>query len=126
MNANLDDRLAAWTLAERSGDEGALTDLLHPDFLGVGPFGFVLTREEWVQRFSGGLHYTAFDFTPDPPTRYAAGGTAVIVGTQTQTGTHQRRPLDGAFRVTLVFTDEPVWRLFGAHLSLGNPPGADA
>jgi ketosteroid isomerase-like protein len=125
MNADLDDRLATWTRAERSGDAGALADLLHPDFVGVGPFGFVLTREEWVQRVSGGLRFTAFDCTPDRPTRYA-GDTAVIVGTQRQTGTHQSRPIDGAFRVTLLFTHEPVWRLFGAHLSLRNPPGTEA
>jgi ketosteroid isomerase-like protein len=122
MNADLNDRLAAWTLAERTGDAAALTRLLDPDFAAVGPFGFVLTRDEWTARFSGGLHYTAFDFTPDRTTRYA-GDTAVVVGTQTQTGTHQSRPIDGAFRLTLVFTNGPAWRLFGAHLSLRTPPG---
>jgi hypothetical protein len=123
MNAGLDDRLAAWILAERSGDGATLTDLIHPDFLGVGPFGFILTHDEWTQRFAAGLHYTAFEFTPDRPTRYD-GNAAVMVGTQTQAGTYQGRPIDGAFRVTLMFTDEPAWRLLAAHLSLRNPPGA--
>ncbi|HEY3713205.1 MAG TPA: nuclear transport factor 2 family protein [Jatrophihabitantaceae bacterium] len=125
MTGDFDERLAAWTRAERSGDSGALMELLHCDFLGVGPFGFVLTREEWAQRFSGGLHYTAFDFAPDRPIRYA-GTAAILVGTQTQTGTHQSRPINGAFRVTLVFTGEPGWRLLGVHLSLRNPPGMSA
>lgn len=122
MSSDLEDRLAAWTLAERRGDAGTLTDLLHPDFVGVGPFGFLLTRQQWAQRFSDGLHYTAFDVTPDQPIRHA-GDTAVIIATQNQAGTHQGRPIDGAFRITLVFIDDPVWRLFGAHLSLRNPPG---
>lgn len=121
MNADLDARLAAWTAAELSGDASQLVELLHPDFIGVGPFGFILTRDEWAGRFSGGLRYTAFAFTPDQPIRYA-GAAAVVVGTQAQTGTHAGRPVDSDFRVTLVFTDEPLWRLLTAHLSLRHPP----
>jgi hypothetical protein len=57
-----DDQIGDWTRAELHGDIEALDALLHPDFLGVGPFGFVLSRDEWVQRLRDGLRYTAFDW----------------------------------------------------------------
>jgi hypothetical protein len=75
VNADLGDRRVAWTAAELSGDAGRLSDLLHPDFISVGPF------------------------TPMPG-----------------------HPINGVFRVTLVITDEPLWRFFSAHLSQRHLP----
>lgn len=121
----LADRLTAWSQAELHGDVPALEALLHPDFLAVGPYGFLLDREQWLWRFAGGLNYIALTFVPDTDTRFV-GGNAFVVGTQTQQGTHQGRPVDGAFRVTLVFTGEPDWRILAAHLSLRTPPDGPA
>jgi hypothetical protein len=121
----LTERLTAWAAAERSGDAAALDGLLHKDFRGVGPFGFVLDREQWLRRFTDGLHYSAFDFAPDFDVREVAG-TAVVVGTQQQSGSYQGRPTDGSFRVTLILTGGPQWRLLGAHLSLRTPPAPAA
>ena len=115
------DQVAAWARAELDGDSDTLAGLLHPDFLGVGPFGFLLDREQWLRRFSEGLDYTAFEFTPDTDVRFI-GDAAFVVGTQTQQGSHQGRPIDGAFRVTLVLTG-PDCLLAAAHLSLRTPPG---
>jgi hypothetical protein len=117
--------LAAWATAELDGDAAALGALLHEDFRGVGPFGYVLDREQWIRRFTDGLHYTAFAFIPDPEVREVAG-TAHVIGTQKQSGTHQGRPIDGAFRVTLALTGGPEWRLVGIHLSLRTPPAPPA
>jgi ketosteroid isomerase-like protein len=117
--------LTAWATAEREGDAAALGALLHEDFRGVGPFGFVLDREQWQRRFTEGLRYSAFAFTPDLEVREVAG-TAYVIGTQEQSGTHQGRPIDGAFRVTLVLAGGPAWRLVGAHLSLRTPPAPPA
>jgi hypothetical protein len=115
------DQVAAWARAELDGDSGTLARLLHRDFLGVGPFGFLLDREQWLRRFGEGLDYTAFEFTPDTDVR-SIGDAAFVVGTQTQQGSHQGRPIDGAFRVTLVLTG-PDCLLAAAHLSLRTPPG---
>ena len=118
----------AWAAAERTGDLAALAGLLHPDFVAVGPFGFVLDREQWMARYaSGDLRNASFSFAPDVPTR-TVGEVAIVVGTQQQEGTHQGRPIDGAFRVTLVLCGGPAWRVVGAHLSLRHPPttGSDA
>jgi hypothetical protein len=119
----LDEPLTAWVRAELDGDARTLGSLLHPDFVAVGPFGFLLDREQWLQRFTGGLNYTAFAFTADTDIRYI-GGNAFVIGTQTQQGSHLGRIIDGAFRVTLVFTGDPEWRVAAAHLSLRTPPGA--
>jgi hypothetical protein len=121
----LDDQITAWARAELSEDPAAFEALLHPEFLAVGPFGFLLNREQWMHRFAGGLHYTAFDFAPDTKPRII-GGTAFVVGTQTQQGNHQGRPVDGAFRVTLAFVGEPEWLLAAVHLSLRTPPGQES
>ncbi|MFE2431691.1 nuclear transport factor 2 family protein [Streptomyces sp. NPDC059373] len=121
----LDEQLTAWAGAELKGDAHALGTLLHPDFLAVGPVGFVLNREQWLQRFTDGLNYTAFAFAPDTDTRYI-GGNAFVIGTQTQQGSYRGHPIDGIFRVTLVFTGDPEWRIVAAHISLRTPPGAPA
>jgi ketosteroid isomerase-like protein len=117
--------LTAWAAAELDGDAAALSGLLHENFRGVGPFGFVLDREQWVRRFTEGLHYSAFAFTPDLEVREVAG-TAYVIGTQEQSGTHQGRPIDGAFRVTLALTGGPEWRLVSTHLSLRTPQAPPA
>jgi hypothetical protein len=121
----LDEQLAAWAHAELNGDADALGRLLHPEFVAVGPVGFLLDREQWLQRFTDGLSYSAFAFAPDIDTRYV-GGNAFVIGTQTQQGSYVGRSIDAAFRVTLAFTGDPEWRMVGAHISLRTPPGAPA
>ncbi|MEY9873032.1 ketosteroid isomerase-like protein [Streptacidiphilus sp. MAP12-33] len=125
MTSDVTQWLTAWAAAERAGDAARLDGLLHEEFRGVGPFGFVLDREQWLRRFEDGLRFSAFDFTPDFEVRKVAG-TAIAVGTQQQTGSYQGRPSDGAFRVTLVLTGGPQWRLLAAHLSLRTPPAPPA
>src|SRR6516164_9827569 len=98
---SLDESITAWVRAEHAPDTISLDALLHPEFLGVGPYGFVLDRQQWIGRFEGGLRLDTLDFHPDTEPRMV-GTAAVVVGTQTQEGTHQGRPIDGAFRVTLV------------------------
>jgi hypothetical protein len=119
--STLDEQISSWTHAEQAGDADRLETLLHPQFLAVGPYGFVLDREQWKARFSHGLHYDRFAFHPDTETRII-DRTALVVGTQTQQGQHQGHPVEGTLRATIVLTDEPSWRILGLHLSLGAPP----
>jgi hypothetical protein len=121
--ATIDERLATWSRAELAGDAAALDALLHPDFVGVGPFGFVLSRDQWLRRFADGLHYTQFDFTRDGEPRFV-GGCAIAVGRQHQAGKYQQQPADGDFRTTLVFTGDASPQLVHLQVSLGSPPGA--
>ena len=60
----LTDFLVTWTAAERAGDVAALERLLADDFLAVGPLGFFLSRQDWLDRHAtGALTYRTFELT---------------------------------------------------------------
>ncbi|QXJ25355.1 nuclear transport factor 2 family protein [Actinomadura graeca] len=110
-----------WADAERRMDTGALADLLDEDFRGVGPVGFVLTKEQWLARYEGGLSITGFDWR-DVGVR-VFGATAVAIGTQVQEATYQDHPSSGRFRVTQVLVRrDGAWRVAGVHLSPQQAP----
>ncbi len=114
--------VAEWAQAERDEDGAALDGLLADDFVGIGPFGYVLTREQWVKRYeSGVLRHQAFAF--ENPSVRVYGEAAVVIGSQNQRTTHQGNDVSGRFRATLVaIRTGGEWRLAGLHLS----PQADA
>ena len=116
-----------WASAELGGDTVSLAEILADDFLGVGPRGFVLTREQWISRHeSGSLKYGSFGL--DEVQFRAYGGAAIVVCRQTAAGVyedeHGRYDIEESFRATLVFVgQEGSWRLAGLQLSpiLGRP-----
>ena len=48
---NVLDLVTSWAKAEEANDAAALDRLLAGDFVGVGPLGFVLDRDQWLARF---------------------------------------------------------------------------
>ena len=106
-----------WAGAELRGDADFLSRNLADDFIGVGPFGFMLTRDQWVNRYaSGDLHYDTF--TLDEAKVRAYDDAAIVIGRQTQTGNHQGHPLPPGGRATLIWVREgDRWLLAGWHLS---------
>jgi ketosteroid isomerase-like protein len=99
-------------------DVGALDDLLTDDFVAVGPLGFLLTKEQFLDRHrSGDLNYQTFEWTVERERRY--GDTAIVIGTQVSTSTYQGNPVPfGNLRVTqIVVRQDDQLRLAGLHMS---------
>ena len=111
-----------WAAAEQVADAAALDALAVPDFQLVGPLGFVLDKQQWVQRYrSGDLHTTTLEWAVASVRVY--GDTAVTIGTHTQTGDYRGRPIDGAFRSTHVAVRRHGrWQLASIHLSPAQVP----
>jgi uncharacterized protein (TIGR02246 family) len=90
-----------WAEAELRADVATLDSLLDEEFVAVGPRGFVLTKDQWLERYrTGDLENTSFELK-DPSVRQF-GDTAVVVGSQIQQATHKGRDTSGRFTVTLV------------------------
>lgn len=111
------DLVREWSAAELAGDWVALGDLLTGDFVGVGPQGYLRTREQWLARYSSGAVRTT-SFTVDEVRVRLYGDTAVLIAAQTQRSTNKGDNADGAFRFTLIAVrEEGRWLLAGLHVS---------
>jgi ketosteroid isomerase-like protein len=106
-----------WAAAELRGDTTFLGRTLTDDFVGVGPRGFLLTKEQWLARYaSGDLRFDSFTF--DEVQTRVYGDAAVLIGRQSQTGTHRGQDVKAQLRATLIFVKQDgSWRLAGVHLS---------
>src|SRR5437868_3357636 len=96
-------RLAdAWASAELRGDTTFLESTLADDFLGIGPLGFMLTKQEWLARHqSGDLQYESFNLVEVKVRVYNEA--AILTGRQVQNGAYRGHSIQGQFRITLVF-----------------------
>ena len=111
-----------WARAECAGDVDTLAGLADDGFRLVGPFGFVLDKEQWLDRYRSGAFHTR-TLIWDEVSVADHGDIAIAVGKQTQEATYQGRPSDGEFRVSQVFARKPDgWCLVGMHLSQATPP----
>ena len=117
------DLVQRWTAAEQRNDTGALDGLLADGFAGVGPFGFILTRDQWLARFANGLANRSFTVTDLQVRDY--GTAAVGIGVLAQETSWQGNDNSGRFRVTLVAVGAGEgWRLAHVHIGpLQAPPG---
>jgi ketosteroid isomerase-like protein len=106
-----------WIEAELAGDVETLATLADDDFRLVGPFGFVLNKQQWVDRYrSGDLSTTVLTWHDVDLRDY--GDSAVTIGTQTQQAFYKGSPTDGEYRITHVFVhDGGQWTIVGMHLS---------
>lgn len=117
-------RLAdAWVTAELRGDTAFLESTLTDDFAGIGPLGFMLTKQEWLTRhLSGDLKYEAFSLDEVKVRVYNEA--AILTGRQVQNGAWRGNNVQGQFRITLVVVQQQgQWRLANMQLStIGQPP----
>ena len=116
-----------WAAAELRGDTSFLGEILADDFVGVGPRGFTLTKDQWLSRHdAGSLRYEAFGLDEEQVRLYRDA--AITVCRQSARGVYEdengRFDLDDQFRATLVFTKQGGrWQLANLQLSpiLGRP-----
>jgi predicted ester cyclase/ketosteroid isomerase-like protein len=107
----------AWAIAELHGDDAFLDRLLADDFIGIGPLGFMLTKQEWILRHqSGDLKYTTF--TADEVQVRSYPDAALVTCRQDQQATYRGSSIPGQFRASLMFAQQDgQWRLAGLQLS---------
>lgn len=117
------DLVQRWAAAELENDAGRLDGLLAAEFAGVGPFGFILTRDQWLARFANGLVNRSFTVTDLQVRDF--GTTAVGIGVLAQETSWQGHDNSGRFRVTLVAVRaDEGWLLAHVHIGpLQAPPG---
>lgn len=114
----------AWVTAELHGDIAFLEKALADDFIGIGPLGFMLTKQEWLARHqSGDLKYEAFTLDEGKVRVYE--NAAIVTGRQVQNGAYRGNSMQAQFRTALVFVaQQGQWRLASLQLStIGQPPG---
>ena len=116
----------AWVGAELGADVATLDALATDDFHLVGPFGFVLDKRQWLDRYRSGDFATSALTWHDVETR-EYGDSVVTIGTQSQQAAYKGSPSNGDFRITHVFVrDRDRWKIAGMQLSPTNitPPPA--
>src|SRR6266568_688483 len=80
-----------WATAELQGDTAFLEKCLSDDFVGIGPLGFLLTKQEWLARHqSGDMKYTAH--TLDEARVRAYNEATIVIGRLTQEATYRAIP----------------------------------
>jgi len=111
-----------WIDAEARCDAAALDALLDIDFRGDGPRGFVLTKDQWLDRYRhDDLVNSAFEWEATDIRFH--GGTAFVRGIQTQKAFYRGEDCSGRFQATLVARrDGSRWSIVNLQLSeLGTP-----
>ena len=108
---------ATWVAGELEGNTEVLDALVMDDFRLVGPFGFVLDKQQWLDRYRSGDFTTRVLSWHDVETRHY-GDTVVTIGMQTQEAAYKGTPSNGDFRITHVFVrDARRWKIAGMQLS---------
>jgi ketosteroid isomerase-like protein len=106
-----------WASAEMRGDAASLGSTIADDFIGIGPRGFMLTKDQWLKRHeSGKLRYRCFRWDEVQVRLY--GDAAAVTGRQSAEGEYEDYDLKDKFRATLIFVKQQGRRLLvGLHLN---------
>ncbi len=113
----------AWTAAELRGDTAFIEKTLADDFIGIGPLGFLLSKQQWLERIqSGELKYETLNLDEAQVRVY--DGAAILIGCHVQHSAYQGHSIRAQLRTTLVFVHQQgTWKLASLHYcSIGQPP----
>jgi hypothetical protein len=103
----------AWASAELRGDTDWLESRLSEAFVGTSSRGFILSKEEWLERHrSGELKHEAFTWNDENVRVYEDA--ALVTGREIVKGRYRDQQVDGQFRTTQVFVcQDGHWMLAG-------------
>ena len=105
-----------WAAAELRGDTAFLERTLADDFVGIGPRGFMLTKDDWLQRIkSGALKYESLNWDEAKVRLYDKA--AIVTGRAMQKVNYQGNVMEARLRTTLVFVNQQGWQLAGLQFS---------
>ena len=105
-----------WAAAELRGDTAFLERTLADDFVGIGPRGFMLTKDDWLQRIkSGDLKYESLNWDEAKVRLYDKA--AIVTGRAMQKVNYQGNVMEARLRTTLVFVNQQGWQLAGLQFS---------
>lgn len=108
---------ARWVSAELDADIATLDALVTDDFHLVGPYGFVLDKQQWLDRYRSGDFVTTAMTWHDVAMR-DYGDAVVTIATQSQEATYRGMPSKGDFHITHVFVRaDNRWAIAGMQLS---------
>ena len=101
--------------AELSADRETLRELIADDFLSIGPRGFVLDKDQWIDRH-GEFRYQSLDTSEMDVRRY--GDTAVVRDVQRNRATYRDQQVAVNTRVGQVWVrQDDRWRLVAIQFS---------
>ena len=117
--AEITDLLTRFAEAQRLSDVDELSGLLTDDFKLVGPLGFVVPKQAWLEQLrTGMLQIQSLEWDEIDIRTHAYACFAIAIGRLRQAATYARKPADGEFRVTAIATGHGTsWHLAGAHYS---------
>ncbi len=114
MNPAVLEVAESFASAELHGDRAVLDRELAPDFVGIGPLGFTMDKQQWLDRHSNGeLKYR--DFRLEDLELRDHGNFAIVIGRELMRGTYQGQDIKGLFRSLLLFIKENGRWLLAAH-----------
>lgn len=112
------DLVHRWAGVELTGDVAVYDEILAADFVGVGPVGFVLNKDQWAQRHQAGLENHELTVTDLHVRSY--GDTAIVQAVERQVTTAMGRDNSGSFRIVVVAVrQEDRWVI--AHVQFSGP-----
>jgi hypothetical protein len=101
--------------AELHADTKKLDQLLTDDFLSIGPRGFVLNKEQWINRHKQ-FRYEQLDTSEMNIRLY--GDTAIVTDIQKNKATFNNEPVSLSVRVSQVWVHEnSQWKLASIQFS---------
>lgn len=120
----VNDTLATWADAERLCDAATTNSLLTDDFLGIGPVGFQLPKDAWVQRLTDGqLDYQELSLDEVSIREYS--DSAIAVARVNTRGSARGNPLPTTRTTFHLVRIDDNWRIAGIqHSFIAGAPGS--